>query len=128
MLPEQFRLTKMKDFEILFKEGAFVGGNLVDLKVWKINPIKYPKRKYSLDDLKIGFVVPIKISKKAVIRNRVKRQMREVMRLLLKDSAIKNGYFMLFLAKKTAIGAEYSIINQTIIDLMKKAGLYEKSS
>jgi ribonuclease P protein component len=128
MLTQQFRLTRMKDFEILFKEGRFVGGNLVDLKVWKIDPTKYPKRKYSLNDLKIGFVVPIKISKKAVVRNRIKRQMREVVRLLLKDKCIKSGYFMLFLAKKVAIEAEYGIINQSVLDLLKKAGLYEKSN
>lgn len=123
MLPKQYRLTRMKDFEILFKEGSFVGGNLADLKVWKISPIKYPKRKYSLDDLKIGFVVPMKISKKAVIRNRIKRQMREVVRLLLKENSIKSGYFMLFLAKKTAIGAEYTDIDDSILDLVRKTRL-----
>ena len=123
MLTKQFRLTRMKDFEILFKEGRFVGGDLVDLKVWKIDPGKYQKRKYSPNDLKIGFVVPIKISKKAVVRNRIKRQMREVVRLLMKDKAIKCGYFVLFLAKKGTIGVEYIDIDDSIVNLLKKTGL-----
>jgi len=118
----------MKDFEILFKEGRFVGGDLVDLKVWKIDPAKYQKRKYSPNDLKIGFVVPIKISKKAVVRNRIKRQMREVVRLLIKDKKIKFGYFMLFLAKKSSINAEYSAIESSVVALVKGSGIYEKSN
>ena len=125
MLPKPYRLTKMKDFEILFKEGRFVGGDLVDLKVWKIDQMKYPKRKYSPNDLKIGFVVPIKISKKAVVRNRIKRQMREVVRLLMKDKKIKCGYFMLFLAKKSAINAEYKASESSVVALVKGSGLYE---
>ena len=73
MLILENRLRKMKDFNILFKEGEFVNGELLTLKIWKIDPKKYPKRKYEDDELRIGFVVGLKISKKAVKRNRIKR-------------------------------------------------------
>ena len=55
MLPKEYRLKRMKDFEILFKEGWFVNDEFLTAKIWKITPEKYPKRDYKEDDLKIGF-------------------------------------------------------------------------
>ncbi len=123
MLTEQYRLKKMKDFEILFKEGRFVLGNIVGAKIWKIDPTKYPKRGYVETDLKIGFVASVKHEKKAVGRNRVKRQMREVVRLLLKDNRIKEGYFIAFLSTPKLFSAEYADIAQDIESILKKARL-----
>jgi len=121
MLPNQNRLTKMKDFEILFKEGYFVNGSLLQAKVWKIVPEKYARRAYTIDDLKIGFVVGVKIDKRAVVRNRLKRQMREVVRLLLKDSKLKTGFMLLLIAKKEMIGKEYGEIEKSVRDVLIKS-------
>lgn len=121
MLPQQYRLTRMKDFEILFKEGRFAAGNFVNAKVWKILPAKYPKRGYSVDDLKIGFVVGTKVAKSAVKRNRVKRQMREVVRLLLKDGKIRKGYMVAVMAKSNAVGAAYNEISDDVESVLRKA-------
>lgn len=123
MLPHEYRLKRMKDFEILFKEGWFINGNLLTAKVWKINVEKYKKRDYKDGDLKIGFVVGLKVSKKAVERNRLKRQMREVVRLLLKDDKIKNGYMIAFVAKPGMLGADYKIVEKEVLDIFKKGGL-----
>lgn len=121
MLPANYRLTRMKDFEILFKEGRFVGANILTLKIWRIEPEKYPRRTYQKTDLKIGFVVGTKIDKRAVVRNRLKRQMREVVRLLLKDEKIKSGYMMAFIAKKKMIGKTYAEIDKDILFVSRKA-------
>lgn len=112
----------MKDFEVLFKEGRFVAGKFVTAKIWKIEPAKYPRRKYNIDDLKIGFVVGLKVSKSAVKRNRVKRQMREVVRLLLKEGKLKNGYHIAIMAKANTIGAEYAEIAKDIAAVLKRVG------
>lgn len=48
-----------------------------------------------------GFIISTKISKKAVIRNRIKRIMSEVVRKNLKN--IKKGYDVLFLIKHQAV-------------------------
>ena len=111
----------MKDFEILFKEGRFVGGDLQNLKIWKIDPKKYPRRKYNKDDLKIGFVVCLKAHKSAVKRNRVKRQMREVVRLLLKEDKLKKGYMLALMAKGNIIGKDYKEIEKSVVGILKKA-------
>lgn len=121
MLPRENRLIKMKDFEILFKEGRFFNSPLLQAKVWIINPEKYPRRKYSLTDLKIAFVVSTKIDKRAVVRNRLKRQVREVVRLLLKDDQLKTGFMVLLIAKKELVGKEYGEIEKSILELLEKS-------
>lgn len=113
----------MKDFEILFKEGRFVNSDLINAKVWKIELEKYPKREFKADDLLIGFVVGVKVSKIAVVRNRLKRQMREVVRLLLRDKKIKNGFVISFMAKSEAIGKDYVEIEKSVNDILKKGRL-----
>ena len=123
MLPQENRLKHMKDFEILFKEGRFFAGKLITMKVWKIDPEKYPRRKYGAEDLKIGFVVGLKASKSAVKRNRVKRQMREVVRLLLKDGKLKNGFHISIMAKPCVVGVEYGEIERDIGEVLGRAGV-----
>lgn len=125
MLPRQYRLKRMKDFEILFKEGYFVGGNLVTVKAWKIEPEKYPRRDYSTKDLKIGFVVGKKIHKSAVKRNRIKRQMREVIRLMLKKGMIKHGFMLAVMAKPLILAQNYQEIEKDIVGGLKKAKVLE---
>lgn len=121
MIPRQYRLKHMKDFEILFKEGRFVGDEFVTAKVWKIDPDKYPRRNYGIDDLKIGFVVSVKVSKSAVKRNRIKRKMREAVRLLLKENKLKPGFMMAIMAKPNALGIEYAEIEKSVVDILRRA-------
>lgn len=123
MLKPENRLRKMKDFDILFKEGRFVGGQFITLKIWKIETDKYPRRKYEEGELRIGFVVGLKISKKAVERNRIKRQMREIVRLLLKDDRIKTGYHMAIVTKSAVLGHDYKEIEADILSVLKRAGV-----
>ncbi len=123
MLKPKNRLRKMKDFDILFKEGRFVNDGLITLKFWQIEPEKYPKRDYSKDDLRLGFVVGLKVSKSAVKRNRVKRQMREVVRLILKEDKLKLGFHTAFIAKPGILDKEYDQIEENIMNLLKKANI-----
>lgn len=113
----------MKDFEILFAEGHFVGGRLVTAKVWRIDPKKYPRRAYERDALKIGFAMGVKIEKSAVKRNRAKRQMREVVRLLLKEDLLNTGFLVAILGKKEIIGAVQTDIQQDLSTVLRRAGL-----
>jgi ribonuclease P protein component len=113
----------MKDFEILFKEGRFVNGEFISAKVWKIQPEKYPKRAYSSEDLKIGFVVGFKVSKSAVKRNRAKRQMREVVRLLLKDGKIKSGFMVSIMAKSLILEKNYQEIEKDMVSVLRRSGV-----
>lgn len=123
MLSQEFRLKRKRDFEIILEQGKFVGGALATLKYWKVNLEQFPKRGYAVDDLKIGFVVSLKVSKKAVVRNRLKRQMREVVRLLMKDKKISAGYLFVFFAKKEMIDQTFESITKDLHSLLRRARL-----
>ena len=123
MLQQENRLKKKRDIEITFEEGRFVGGNLVNLKVWKVDSAKYPKRGYTGDELQFAFVVGVKIEKRAVVRNRLKRQMREVIRLLLLEQKLSPGFFVLVMAKKEMVGLEYAKVSQDITAALRRSRL-----
>ena len=105
MLKPENRLKKVRDFNLLIKYGKWTSGNFLTIKYLKLEDVKeyFPKKedpKVFKNQLKIAFVAGVKINKKAVVRNRLKRQMREVVRLLMKDKKIKSGYYIMIVAKK----------------------------
>lgn len=123
MLNQKNRLKHFRDFDTVYKLGQFAGADIVTMKFWKINPAQFPKREYTTDDLKIAFVVGTKVHKSAVKRNRLKRQMREVVRLLLQENKIQPGYLIVFMAKKDMLEQSYDKIEQTLVYLLKRAKL-----
>lgn len=126
MLQPENRLTKVRDFNLLLKHGRWVGGSLIDLKILDLTKNKtiFPKKedpdKFQ-KQLRLAFVVGLKISKSAVVRNRLKRQMREVVRLLLKKSALRSGFYGMFVAKKGVQEKEYAEISKEIELLLARA-------
>lgn len=116
----------MKDFEILFAEGRTVGGICVIAKVWNIDPAKYPRREYSETDLKIAVVVGKKVHKTAVRRNRAKRQMREAIRLLLKDGRVSEGYMIAVMAKPVILEKSYLEIREDIVRVLRRSGVLKE--
>ena len=61
----------------------------------------------------------------AVIRNRIKRKMREVFRY--EKSNIQNGYHIIWIAKKPLINASIVIFKKSFLKLCRKAGIIIKS-
>jgi ribonuclease P protein component len=59
----------------------------------------------------------------AVVRNRAKRQLREVVRLLLKQGVLAEGYYVLAIAKPGILAKEYAEISQEMTLLLKKSGV-----
>lgn len=79
MLLKQNRLTKKKDFENVFKKGQGAKSGFLLLKF-------IPNK---LDHTRFAFVVSQKVSKKAVQRNKIKRYLREKVRLEM--AKVKKG-------------------------------------
>lgn len=79
MLPAKNRLNKKKDFQKVFKEGKGIKENSLTFK-WASNNSKVSR---------FGFIISRKVSKKAVLRNKIKRKLREKVRAEL--SRLKKG-------------------------------------
>ena len=79
MLPKINRIKKKKDFEIIFKKGASFRNNLFTLRFLK----------NSLGINRFGFVVSQKVSKKAVVRNKVRRRLTEAIERETESSHIR---------------------------------------
>ncbi len=111
MLPRKHRLKKKKEFERVFKEGKAKKKDFLFIKFIKNN----------LDDTRFGFVVSKKISKKAVVRNKVKRRLREAAREML--SEIKPGYDIVIVAQKGIEKQDFFQIKENLRQLLKKINL-----
>ncbi len=114
MLPKENRLVRKPDFEKVKEKGEKFQSHLFGLLV-------FPNEE---DVSRFGFVISTKLSKKAVKRNRVKRILREQVRLSLPK--IKNGFDVIFLGKKALLEVSYKEIGKEIKRLFKKSGLLEE--
>ena len=74
-MPKPNRLTKKKDFDLVFKKGESVKNGFLIFKMLKSN----------LPESRFGFVVSRKVSGKATVRNKVKRRLRDAIFLRLKE-------------------------------------------
>lgn len=128
MLQIENRLKKVRDFNLVMKYGRWVSGQFFDIKVLELAKIDgfIPKNEDPntfKKQLKLAFSIGLKLSKSAVVRNRLRRQVREVVRLMIKEGVVKNGYYVLLVAKTTAKEQDYANISQEIKLLFKRAGL-----
>ena len=62
-LPRKNRLKGKKDFDYIFKNGNTAKGRFLLVKYVKL----------ALKDPRIGFIVPVRVARRAVDRNRTKR-------------------------------------------------------
>jgi ribonuclease P protein component len=77
----------------------------------------------SLAISRCGFSVSGKVGG-AVIRNRVKRRLREILRRI----PLKTGWDIIFIARPAAARVDYSILNGEVNKLLKKAQLLEQDT
>ncbi len=112
MLKAQNRLKKRKEFAYIYRKGErFYTTNLTLIKIYS----KFP-------DSKIGFSVSNKIGK-AVVRNKIKRQLREIVRPLIPN--IKNCN-LIFIAKETITGTNFSDLKNEVHLLLKKGKIIDE--
>ncbi|MBI3337423.1 MAG: ribonuclease P protein component [Candidatus Staskawiczbacteria bacterium] len=111
MLSQINRLRKKKDFEKLFKEGKSFKSTFLVLKAVKNN----------LKENRFGFIVSKKVSKKAILRNKIKRNLRDIVRQNIKD--IKSGVDVVLIVLPDFGKKNFSEIKEILNNLLKKAGL-----
>jgi ribonuclease P protein component len=117
MLPYNNRLVKRKDFEKVHKLGRYSFAGNIGLKFVAND----------LDETRIGVAVGIKFSKKAVVRNTIKRKLRELLRKDL--GKIKKGYDVVVSIKTDKSGQnkiESRKLEKDLAEAYQKAGLLKE--
>jgi len=110
VLHKVYTLRK-KEVEGVLRKGITHRGKSLVLKTVKN---KLPFSRWS-------FIVPLRISKEATERNRLKRLVRESFRKEIRS--IKPGFDGIILARATALKQNYKEINKEIDNLLKVSGL-----
>ncbi len=116
MLGRQYRLKKNRDFRFIYRRGKSLAARTLALAYYRTN---------KPNELLFGFSASKKVGN-AVVRNRVKRLMRENARLRIDQ--IPPGYRLIFTARVAAASADYDRIGKDMDYLLKKSGLIKKGS
>ena len=100
-----YSLRKKKEFEELFQNGKRVAdGYLATFFLAKA-------------EKKIGIIISKKVSKKAVVRNKIRRRIREVYRLNRED--MPQGW-MTVIAKRSTAEADFPSLKKAFLSLHKR--------
>jgi|TARA_B100001971_G_C18012268_1_gene443029 ribonuclease P protein component len=112
MLYAKHRLAKRADIERVFKKGrSFFVGN-IGIRIAKNN----------LKVSRFTVVASLKVSKKAVDRNKLKRKLREIIRKEILPS-VKPGFDGVISTKKPLLELSYNELQSLTIKLFKKTKL-----
>ena len=114
-MKQKYRLRRNSDFQRVRQIGKSYASPTLVLAFLR----------NELDHNRYGFVVSKRLGK-AVRRNKIKRQMREIIRLEM--SHIKPGFDLVFIARVPSSKASYQEIMQSISKLLKTADLLVQSS
>ena len=104
-------LSKNEDFKKIL-EGKKINNKYLTIFFRKIN---FNKKK----NLEISFITKRKLGN-AVIRNKIKRRLRNIMSDALKNIKINNEYSYLFIAKKNVFDEKYIYVKEQVFKDLKK--------
>jgi ribonuclease P protein component len=111
MLKKENRLKKEAEVKLVFSKGRSVFDSVCGFKY----------QRNGLNKSRFAIMVGTKISKSAVKRNCIRRQVSEILRL--NKEKIKVGYDFTFIARPEALGASYQEIEKRILGGLEKAGM-----
>lgn len=102
MLARQNRLVKEKDFKEIFKRGKSFYAKIFSIKALA----------NELEINRYGIVISTKVSKKAVERNKLKRQFREAIKEF--DEKIIPGLDLVVIVSLAALNQDYKFIKSEL--------------
>ncbi|MFB2767844.1 ribonuclease P protein component [Pelatocladus sp. BLCC-F211] len=125
-LPKANRLKSRKDFQAVFREGTRRHGSYFTLRALRPSSMKKPSPDTAqtnvkltnsvLFPVKIGISISTKVSKRAVIRNRLKRQISAALHKLLPQ--LSPGWRLVVVVKPTA--AESKCVTQQFLQELEQ--------
>jgi ribonuclease P protein component len=109
----ELRLRRGKDFDAVFRQGRAWHNELLVLR-------SIPN---ALEHNRYGFITSKRLGK-AVVRNRVKRRLRESVRVLPANP----GWDVVVSAKGKAAEADFKALNGAVVHLLERAGILAESA
>ncbi|MFH1509188.1 MAG: ribonuclease P protein component [bacterium] len=110
MLPKKNRILKDKEFSYLYRKGKFVSCGCIMMKYLPTTK-DAPSR--------FGIVISTKVSKKSTIRNKIKRQIRDVLKKNF--SKFSTGYDAVIMTNQNILEKSYTEIEEALNKLFAKA-------
>jgi ribonuclease P protein component len=107
MLGKKNRLNKNKEFNAIWKQGLSAYGPNLGLKIMP-NGLEYGR---------FAFLISKKVSKRAVVRNLIKRRLREIIRL---DWLNIKGYDAVIVVLPKAADKDFQQLRDEVKFLFKK--------
>ncbi|NCO75528.1 MAG: ribonuclease P protein component [Cyanobacteria bacterium] len=114
-LPSRHRLKRRWDFQSVYQQGIRRSSRHLIIRALPVaeNSVN------QLIDTKIGISISRKVSKKAVVRNRIKRQIRSIFRCLLPK--ISSGWLIIVIVKPEAQECNYEHFLRELEQLLIRA-------
>ncbi|MTJ46443.1 ribonuclease P protein component [Dolichospermum sp. UHCC 0259] len=103
-LPKAYRLKSRQDFQAVFREGIRRHSSHFTLRALKPNLATEPSLDTAPPSTKIGIAISTKVSKRAVVRNKIKRQITAALHQLLPK--LVPGWRLVLIVKPTTKESE----------------------
>jgi ribonuclease P protein component len=112
-LPKRYRLTSPKEFSRVYKAGRQASTNHLVVKC-----IESPREQPNLGCSRFGITISQKVSKRAVVRNRLKRQVRAALQSLIPQ--LRQNLWVVIVLRSSAIECDYWQFLQELEKLFTK--------
>ena len=118
-LPTAYRLKHRRDFRAVYQQGIRLSSSHLILYALS-DSLGADKTSMNVSPpTRIGISISQKVSKKAVVRNRIKRQIRGVLQELL--TQLLPGWKLVVIVRTSAIECEYEHFLRELKQLLVKA-------
>nr|WP_239121444.1 ribonuclease P protein component [Spirulina major] len=122
-MPQANRLKHWRDFQEVYQRGKRYSGSYLTLRSLSVMPKSETGATEAeitlIPSTRIGISIGKKVSKKAVVRNRIKRQIRAAIREILPQ--MSGGWKLAIGVKSTATKCEYEHFLRELKQLLTRA-------
>ncbi len=113
-MQRRLRLRKKDDFARVFKQGKAAANHQL---------VIYFRRSPETETFRFGVSVSKKIGN-AVVRNRLRRMIKEIMRLHAEQ--VDGSCDLIVIVRKAAVEMAYAELDKSLMHVLKKAGLFKR--
>lgn len=101
-------MLKKKDFDVVWQKGRSSFDKILGIKA-RLNELK---------ENRFGIMIGLKVSKKAVERNQIKRRIREILRAEVAD--LKKGFDAVITVLPAARGRKFTELRESLVYNLKR--------